>query len=68
LSSIRYVDGGKDPRDETYYSYYMTKNRKHFQLLGFLEDNTNLQTNLISSTYAAIDYSLRTPTVAGNKL
>jgi len=69
LSSIRYVNWWKDPRDETYYSYYLSKSRKKIQLMGFLEENTNLETSVISATYAeGVDYATRYPTVIGNKL
>jgi hypothetical protein len=37
--------------------------------MGFLEENTNLETSVISATYAeGVDYATRYPTVIGNKL
>ncbi|NUJ97526.1 hypothetical protein HGA92_01910 [Candidatus Gracilibacteria bacterium] len=71
LSRIDFKEGGKDPKDKTYYSYYVTKDKKYFQLMLFLEDKESNQTSfLIPSTYAAtlIDYSIRSPYVTGNNL
>lgn len=68
LQSISYLDGWQDPKDEVHYSYYLSANRKYFQLLAFLEDGT-IQTRKNGSVYADnLDYSLRYPYVSGNKL
>ncbi len=42
LESIEFEKGGKDPKDNSYFSYYLTKDRKYFQLLGFLEEWSDL--------------------------
>ncbi|EKE27658.1 MAG: hypothetical protein ACD_3C00179G0006 [uncultured bacterium (gcode 4)] len=38
-------DGGKDPLDETYYTYTTNKPQNKYQLLAFLENNNNLSFN-----------------------
>ena len=74
IDLIQYSWEWVDPKDGSYYSYYTTKSRNHFQLMAFLEDSSNLQNtkktaSLLPKTYAAsIDYSDRYPTVWGDKL
>ncbi len=63
LETIEYSTKWKDPKEGTYYSYYLTKNKKYFQLMAFLEDNSNLQT-----TSSAIDYEIKYPTVFWKRL
>ena len=63
LETITYSTEWVDPKDKTYFSYYLTKDKKHFQLMSFLEEEVNLQT-----TINAIDYSKRYPTVYWKKL
>ena len=67
LESIEFSNGWKDPKDDIYYSYYLTKNKKYFQIMWFLEEEDNLQTNLFHQI-GAIDYAIRYPTVYGKKL
>ncbi len=38
LKKIKYDKEGKDPLDNTYFSYYATDNRKNFQLMALLEE------------------------------
>ena len=45
LETIEFSNGWKDPKNNTYYSYYLTKDKKYFQLMWFLEEEENLQTN-----------------------
>lgn len=66
LSRIDFKEGGKDPKDKTYYSYYVTKDKKYFQLMTFLEDKET-NTTFIPSVYA-LDYSKRIPQVTWNNL
>lgn len=66
LESIDFTKWGKDPKDDQYFSYYLTKDRKYFQLMAFLEEETNAIT-LFPQTQA-LDYSSRMPTVTGKKL
>ncbi len=69
LETIEFSNWWKDPKYDTYFSYYLTKNKKYFQLMWFLEEAENLQTNVLSNTYAAVDdYSVLFPTVYGDKL
>ncbi len=69
LEIIAYNKWWIDPKDGTYFSYYVTKDRKYFQLMWFLEDQANKQ---IVKSYVnqagAADYSIRFPTVYGKKL
>jgi len=69
LGMIWYSKWWKDPKDEQYYSYYLTEDKKHFQLMAFLEDDANKQLwiNIINQTNA-VDYTRRYPTVYWKKL
>ena len=69
LETIDFTKGGKDPKDDQYFSYYLTKDRKYFQLMAFLEEEENITAHhrLITTTNA-IDYSDRITTVYGKKL
>lgn len=73
LETIDFTKWWKDPRDDSYFSYYLTKDRKYFQLMWFLEESENLSTinwiknSLISQTHA-VNYIDRIPTVYGKKL
>ena len=40
LETIDFTNGGKDPKDDSYYTYYLTKERNKLQLLTFLEEQT----------------------------
>ena len=67
LEIVEFSDLWKDPKDDIYYSYYLTQDRVYFQLLWFLEENESLKTSkldLFNKTHAEyIDYSERFPTV-----
>lgn len=70
LQTISYTKNGKDPKDDTYFSYYLTEDKKYYQLVAFLENQENLESASISNinqTFAN-DYSQRYPKVYGNKL
>jgi Tfp pilus assembly protein PilE len=67
LSTIDYSNSWLDPQENMYFSYYLTANRKYFQLMGFLEDKANLVTWIVNDTYA-IDYSVKYPIVMWSKL
>ncbi len=69
IETIWYTSEGKDPKDNTYFSYYLTKNRKYFQLLAYLEEepSTMLSSKLLLTT-KAIDYENRYPYVYWRKL
>ncbi len=68
LETITYSTPGLDPKDKTYFSYYLTRDKKYFQLMAFLEEEDNLQTAGIFNKTNAVDYSIRYPTVFGDKL
>ena len=71
LETIDYTNGGKDPKDQSYFTYYLTKDRTSMQLLAFMEEETSVigynNLNLWNTTNAA-DYSDRFPKVYGRKL
>lgn len=70
IDTIKFSTLWKDPEDDIYYSYYLTKDRDYFQLMWFLEKEENLQVlkpNLLNKT-EAIDYGIRYPTVYWHKL
>ena len=70
LETIEYTEKGLDPKDKNYFSYYLTKNKKHFQLLSFLEEPSEdtLAWNSIFNNSQAVDYSERVPHVKWKKL
>ena len=66
LETIDFTNGGKDPKDDAYYTYYLTNDRKNLQLLAFLEEDS-VAMSPFSQSFAA-DYSTRFPKVYGKKL
>ena len=69
LETIEYSTEWTDPKDGTYYSYYLTKNKKYFQLMAFLEEEQENVTILLNTKKLnAIDYSIRYPVVYWKKL
>jgi type II secretory pathway pseudopilin PulG len=69
LDLIDYSKWGKDPKDAEYFTYYISGDRKYFQLLGFLEDSTNQATAFFMPDQAnAADYSVRFYATSGKKL
>jgi prepilin-type N-terminal cleavage/methylation domain-containing protein len=67
LETIDFSKWWKDPKDDTHFSYYLTKNRKYFQLMAFLEESENITSWIVNTTHA-IDYTDRIPTVSWKKL
>ncbi len=74
IEQIWYSTEWVDPKDSTYFSYYLTKNKRYFQLMALLEDSDWLQnkaptkiTNIIDNVYAS-DYEGRYPAVFWDKL
>lgn len=69
LSIIEYSKKWIDPQDKTFFTYYLTSNKKYHQMMAFLEKTENLQVfqNLFPQSYAA-DLTKRYPTMAGQKL
>ncbi len=68
LETIDYTNGGKDPKDDSFYTYYLTKDRKSLQLMALMEEAGSVANNRISNTTFAADYSSRFPKVYGKKL
>ncbi len=66
LETIDFTNGGVDPKDDTYFTYYLTKDRSSSQLLTYMEEQESL-VNIFWKTYA-IDYSDRYAKVYGRKL
>ena len=74
LEKLNFFNGWLDPLDRNYknrrkknpYTYYLTKDLKHAQLLVFLEDSSNI-ISFFPQVQAA-DYSSRIPKVSGKKL
>ncbi|MDD3794315.1 MAG: hypothetical protein PHI37_05875, partial [Candidatus Gracilibacteria bacterium] len=66
IDDIGYSTQGIDPKDKQYYSYYLTGDRRYFQLLGFLEESESLGAfNLVNKVHANIN---RYPYTAGSRL
>ncbi len=67
LETIEFSKWGKDPKDGSYFSYYLTKNRANFQLLAHLEESDLALTPASLKAYAN-EYDSRIPAVYGSKL
>jgi len=65
LDAVDYESGGKDPKDNTYFTYYLDKDRSSFQLLALLEEVPTI--SFVPQSYAA-DYTNRFVKVYGKKL
>ena len=63
LKTIKFSNKWKDPIDDTYYSYYLTEQNNHFQLMWFLEKEKNITTASLFKETLALDYSIRYPSV-----
>jgi hypothetical protein len=69
LETIDFTKGWRDPRDKNYFSYYLTADRRYFQLMAFLEEEANITTQLnLTNSVQAIDYTNRIPTTYWKKL
>ncbi len=81
IETIWYTSEGLDPKDKTYFSYYLTKNRKYFQLLAFLEEESEITSSKFNNSsntkslllgerlvHAVVDYENRYPYVEWKKL
>lgn len=67
LETIDYTNWWKDPKDDTYYTYYLTKDRKSLQLMAMMEEQSSTAFNLTPSTNA-VNYEDRYPRTYGSKL
>lgn len=67
LNTIWYQDEWKDPKDEEYFTYYLTKDLRRAQIMTLLEDELTVSYDFINQANA-LDYSDRVVKVYGNKL
>ena len=70
LDSIDFNKWWLDPKDQTYFTYYVSRDKKSFQLLWYLEENNDNLTSFFPWAHAvwAVDYTERFPVVYGKKL
>jgi len=80
LETLDYTNGGQDPKDDIYFTYYLTKDRKSLQLLALMEEEQSVSyngtnrlnianvTDLITPKTHAATYEDRFPKVYGRKL
>lgn len=66
--TLEYSDGGKDPKDDTYFSYVTDATRSRYQLLLHMEEQQSVLANSFFPSVWALDYSKRFIKVYGNKL
>ena len=66
LETIDYTNGWKDPKDDDYYIYAISSDRKKIQLLTFLEDGVALTPG--TQDIYAVEYIDRKPASYGSKL
>ncbi len=67
LESIEYEKWGKDPKDDSYFTYTLTKDRKFFQVMWWLEEWADLTASITPQTRAQL-YADRVPTASWNNL
>ncbi len=67
LETIDYTNWGKDPRDDSYYTYYLTKDRNNLQLMAFMEEQQSVL-SFIWNQALAIDYTDSFPRTYGKDL
>ena len=76
LETINFNWEWVDPKDGTYFSYYLTKDKKYYQLMAMLEEDSSTKTAFLSPSRRglrgwsvnAIDYTSRYPRVYWKKL
>jgi len=67
LETIDYTNGWKDPKDDSYYTYYLTRDRSSVQLMSFMEEaSSQAKLHPLKETYS--QYEDRFPKVYGRKL
>jgi len=66
LETIDYTNWGRDPKDDSYYTYYLTKDRKSLQLMAMMEEQQSIALKPIWEINA--NYEDRYPKVFGRKL
>ena len=55
---LDFSNGGKDPKDDKYFTYYLSQDRSNFQLLAFMEEPESIAYSPFSQAHA-VDYSDR---------
>ncbi|NDK07612.1 prepilin-type N-terminal cleavage/methylation domain-containing protein [Candidatus Gracilibacteria bacterium] len=69
LTEIGVNEGGKDPKDGTYYTYFVDSKQKYTQLLAFLENEEKTLTyRPLINQAKAVDYTERIAKTYGAKL
>jgi len=69
LESIEYTESWLDPKDKQYFTYYLTKNKKFYELMAYLEEpNKDIVVALNTNKTFAVDYTERHLFVAWKKL
>jgi prepilin-type N-terminal cleavage/methylation domain-containing protein len=68
LETIWFSDDTKDPKDEVYYTYMLSKNKRDFQLMTFLEKENEEVLLWTNSQVHAWEYEERFPKTMGKKL
>ncbi len=69
MDLMDYTKWGKDPKDNSFFTFYVSGDRKFFQLLWFLEDQTNQASTFLGVDQAhAADYTIRYFATWGKKL
>ena len=71
LETIEYTEKWLDPKDKTYFTYLLTKDKKEYQLMSFLEEELEDQVAFDSSFFnksTAADLSERFPKTLWKKV
>lgn len=70
LDTIKYSDGGVDPKTKDFYTYFVSSDRKYSQILWFFEERSIGNLLTFTSSYAdeGTDYSSLYPWVVGAEL
>jgi len=67
--AIKYSDGWVDPKTNEDYTYFISADRKHAQILWFFEENNRVNISLAKNIYANnVEYDSLFPHVVGEKL
>lgn len=65
--ALDFSNGGKDPKDDRYFTYYLSEDRSNFQLLAYMEEPDSVSSIGLSKAHA-IDYTNRFMKVYGANL
>ncbi len=72
LETLDYQNGWQDPQDDTYFTYQISKDKRAFQLMWFLEEDDYLteeiSVNTLSPNSYAADLSIRYPKTSWKNL